>query len=210
MSKVRVDVYAPGPPPALAQVCRESRAVALGNGSPRSFDRGGKRGSSAWYNPSRDFVVSKDKVPLRPRNLICPDLWKAVNGIVLTIRSKDSMGARAKAFLNPDTITQLRQTTSPAVPPRHRPCGPCRSRDEHDASRFRKIPSGAMDPGRYDCVLMHAFDRLEERTSWTRIVWEFRRQWLMVNRKYDQYRNGRSRGLPVPHEVSDDWDENDQ
>ncbi|RYP66664.1 hypothetical protein DL771_007663 [Monosporascus sp. 5C6A] len=60
-------------------------------------------------------------------------------------------------------------------------------RNEREVSRIRKILNGAMDPGR-----------------------EFKWQWLMVNRKYDWYRNGRSGGLPVPHEIGEDWDENDQ
>ncbi|RYP21211.1 hypothetical protein DL765_002350 [Monosporascus sp. GIB2] len=52
-------------PPAIAQVCRESRAIALKNGSPHFFRAYAYYDCWTWYDPSRDSVFLG---PFRPKS----------------------------------------------------------------------------------------------------------------------------------------------
>lgn len=98
--KVSGFVYSPGPP-AIAQACRDSRAVALKHGGPYSFDTDKKCGSTAWYDSSRDVILWAGRIPRRwlwSNNRICPDIWQAATSLTLLARKVDDVKAWAENF----------------------------------------------------------------------------------------------------------------
>lgn len=107
MPKRQGHVYCPGPP-LITRVCRESRQVALKNGSPRSFDRAEKCGSTGWFDPSRDVVVWS-LAALSRQNSICPSLWPAVTCISILYEGKPSTFTEwVDQFLSQGPTTRLK------------------------------------------------------------------------------------------------------
>ncbi len=105
-------VYAPAAP-ALAQACRESRAVALRHGSPRSFDHGRKRGSTAWYDPWRDVVLWAGTMPSHSgrEHPVCGSIWANVASVAVDTRYACPAWRWAGTVFNEDSVATLRRVS---------------------------------------------------------------------------------------------------
>ncbi|RYP61244.1 hypothetical protein DL769_007785 [Monosporascus sp. CRB-8-3] len=186
--------------------------------------------SHSSHDPGRKFFPFM-RLPLELRCMIW-ELAIPLRLITPMVRgnvSKDSIGAWAKAFPNRDTITQLRQINVINFPVKSDSCTADwgwtsedrRSligtdsvvlvdlRDEREVIRIRKILNRAMDPGRCGWTLMGAFDHFEEHPHSGPRPWGSSSgscSWSTA--KYNWYRNRGATGLPVPREISGDWDEN--